>query len=79
MYVELEENAQAIGQLCLQYLSVLKREKPGSGSIASAGNDLQKSIRSLGRLAGVRTCRTDSMAIIISDVGPGKPVIRGQC
>ena len=54
IYVELEENAQAIGESCLRYLSVLKREKPGSGTIASAGNDLQKTIRGLGRLAGVR-------------------------
>lgn len=52
-YVELEENAQAIGQSSLQYLSVLKCEKPGSGTIASAANDLQKTIRGLGRLAGV--------------------------
>lgn len=49
---KLEENAQAIGQSSLQYLSVLKREKPGSGTIASAANDVQKIIRSLGRLAG---------------------------
>ena len=54
LHTELEETAQAIGQSCLQYLSVLKREKPGSGTLASSGNDLQKIIRSLGRLAGVR-------------------------
>ena len=50
---ELEETAQTVGEQCLEYLSVLKKEKPGSGTIASAGNSLQKSIRSLGRLAGV--------------------------
>lgn len=54
-HVELEENAQTIGQSSLQYLSILKREKPGSGTIASAANDLQKTIRSLGRLAGVNS------------------------
>ena len=50
---ELEESTQTIGEQCLEYLSVLKREKPGSGTIASAGNALQKTIRGLGRLAGV--------------------------
>jgi huntingtin interacting protein 1 len=49
---KLEESTQTIGEQCLEYLSVLKKEKPGSGTIASAGNALQKTIRSLGRLAG---------------------------
>ncbi|CAI7993005.1 Huntingtin-interacting protein 1 [Geodia barretti] len=49
---KLEESTQTIGEQCLEYLSVLKREKPGSGTIASAGNALQKTIRGLGRLAG---------------------------
>ena len=53
LYTELEESTQTIGEQCLEYLSVLKKEKPGSGTIASAGNALQKTIRSLGRLAGV--------------------------
>ena len=50
---ELIGTSKAVGEDALKYLGILKQEKPGSGAIASGANDVQKSIRSLGRLAGV--------------------------
>ena len=47
-------SSEAIGQDALKFLQVLKKEKPGSGSIAASANDLQKVIRQLERQAGVR-------------------------
>ena len=46
-------SSEAIGADALKFLQVLKKEKPGSGSIAASANDLQKVIRQLERLAGV--------------------------
>lgn len=46
-------SSEAIGGDALKFLEVLKKEKPGSGSIAASANDLQKVIRQLERLAGV--------------------------
>ena len=46
-------SSEAIGADALKFLQVLKKEKPGSGSIAASANDLQKLIRQLERLAGV--------------------------
>lgn len=48
-------SSETIGGDALKFLQVLKREKPGSGSIAASANDLQKVIRQLERLAGVST------------------------
>lgn len=53
-YIGLVEASEAIGRDTLALLDVLKREKPGSGSIASAANTLQTTIRALERKATVR-------------------------
>ena len=50
---ELVSSSESVGQDALKFLHVLKKEKPGSGSIAASANDLQKVIRQLERLAGV--------------------------
>ena len=52
-HTELMNSSEAIGGDALKFLEVLKKEKPGSGSIAASANDLQKVIRQLERLAGV--------------------------
>lgn len=49
---KLMSSSEAIGADALKFLQVLKKEKPGSGSIAASANDLQKLIRQLERLAG---------------------------
>ena len=46
-------SSQLIGEDTLKFMAILKQEKPGSGTIASGANDLQKAIRALGRLAEV--------------------------
>lgn len=53
--LELVEDCRGVGDESLKFLSILKLEKPGSGKIASAANDLQTSIRALQRKANVRT------------------------
>lgn len=52
--VELRSASEAVGQDALKFLGVLKKEKPGSGNIAASANEVQKAIRQLERLAGVR-------------------------
>ena len=47
------ESSHGIGNEALQFLGVLKQEKPGSGTIASGANGLQKAIQALNREAGV--------------------------
>ena len=51
---ELKSSSETVGQDALKFLGVLKKEKPGSGSIAASANEVQKAIRQLERLAGVR-------------------------
>ncbi len=55
---ELVQSCRDIGEETLRFLAVLKQERPGSGTIATGANSLQKSIRTLGRLAEV--CLTHS-------------------
>ena len=50
---ELTQASRSVGEDALQYLSILKQEKPGSGTIAAGANSLQKTIRTVERLAGV--------------------------
>ena len=45
-----------MGQAALKFLEVLKKEKTGSGTIASQANKVQKSIRGLERMAAVSVC-----------------------
>lgn len=51
---ELKSSSETVGQDALKFLGVLKKEKPGSGNIAASANEVQKAIRQLERLAGVR-------------------------
>lgn len=49
---KLTQASRSVGEDALQYLSILKQEKPGSGTIAAGANSLQKTIRTVERLAG---------------------------
>ena len=50
------DGSKAVGQVALKFLEVLKKEKTGSGTIASKANEMQKSIRGLERMAAVSVC-----------------------
>ena len=72
---ELMSSSEAIGGDALKFLQVLKKEKPGSGSIAASANDLQKVIRQLERLAGVSTS-SEMMFILTMEQNLRTPAMR---